>query len=410
MDADGAMKPITEFAGGKWVTTYKLRDWVFSRQRYWGEPIPLIHCEKCGWVAVPEKDLPVKLPAVKKYEPTDTGESPLSAMTKWVNVKCPKCKSPAIRETDTMPQWAGSSWYYLRYVDPKNSKKLADPKKLDYWTPVDWYNGGMEHTTLHLLYSRFWHKFLYDIGVVPTAEPYKKRTSQGMILAEGGEKMSKSRGNVVNPDELVETYGADTLRLYEMFMGPFDQAIAWDTKSMIGPRRFIERVFAFGQRPTRKGATLSKETGALLQKTIQKVTADIENMNFNTAISSLMILLNAFEKEDAVPRADLESFLKLLAPLAPHMTEDVWHELGNKKSIHIAPWPVADETKLEDESVTIVVQVNGKVRASFIVAKGTDKNVLERTALGLADVKKWVGEATPKKVIIVPGKLVSIVV
>ncbi|MDE2116920.1 MAG: class I tRNA ligase family protein, partial [Patescibacteria group bacterium] len=414
MDSDAAMRPITEAAGGRWVKKFKLRDWVFSRQRYWGEPIPMISCEKCGWVPVPEKDLPVTLPAVEKYEPTDTGESPLAAITEWVNVKCPKCGGPAHRETDTMPNWAGSSWYYLRYVDPKNSKALADKKKLEYWTPVDWYNGGMEHTTLHLLYSRFWHKFLYDIGVVPTVEPYKKRTSHGMILAEGGEKMSKSRGNVVNPDELIENYGADTLRVYEMFMGPFDQAIAWDTKSMIGPRRFIERVYALAEKVAETGATtdasLTPDTEILLNKTIKKVSEDIEGTGFNTAISALMILANGLEREPAIPRGAFEAFIKLLAPFAPHVADELWRDLGNESSIHRSAWPVADESKAEHGDATIVVQVNGKVRASFKASKSASKDDLERTALSMDEVKKWIGSKPPKKVIVVPGKLVSVVV
>ncbi len=404
-------KSITEFAGGKWVTKYKLRDWIFSRQRYWGEPIPMIHCQKCGWVPVPERDLPVELPVVKKYQPTDTGESPLSAVSKWVNVKCPKCRGLAHRETDTMPNWAGSSWYYLRYIDPKNKKAMADRKKLDYWAPVDWYNGGMEHTTLHLLYSRFWHKFLFDIGAVNTNEPYKKRTSHGLVLAEGGEKMSKSRGTVVNPDELVKTYGADSLRLYEMFIGPFDQAVSWDSRGLIGPRRFIERVWALGAKVSvDKELKLGRESESLLQKTIQKVSGDIENMSFNTAISSLMILSNAFEKETKIPMADFEIFLKLLAPFAPHVAEELWRDLGNEKSIHVSDWPIIDESKIAEESITIVVQINGKVRASFKTAKGIAKETLEKTAFNLSDVKKWIGDKKPEKVIVVPDKLVSIVI
>ena len=409
-------KSITEFAGGKWVTKYKLRDWIFSRQRYWGEPIPMIHCEKCGWVPAPERDLPVELPAVKKYEPTETGESPLASISKWVNVKCPKCGAVARRETDTMPNWAGSSWYYLRYIDPHNKKAIVDKKKLEYWTPIDWYNGGMEHTTLHLLYSRFWHKFLFDIGIVNTNEPYQKRTSHGLVLAEGGEKMSKSKGTVVNPDELVETYGADTLRLYEMFMGPFDQAISWDSKSLIGPRRFIERVFMFGKKIStaketfEKDVVLSKEYQSLLQRTIQKVTGDIENMGFNTAVSSLMILSNSFEKEETIPKTDFETFLKVLAPFAPHICEELWHNLGNKKSIHISEWPMVDESKIIKDAITIVVQVNGKVRANFKSVRGTIRENLEKTALNLPDLKKWLAGKKPEKIIVIQDKLVSIVV
>lgn len=408
IESADARKKITEAVGGSWVKKFKLRDWVFSRQRYWGEPMPMINCAKCGWVPVPESQLPVELPAVTKYEPTDNGESPLAVMTDWVNVACPNCSGPARRETDTMPNWAGSSWYFLRYADPKNKQVLADPKKLAYWTPVDWYNGGMEHTTLHLLYSRFWHKFLFDIGVVPTSEPYMKRTSHGMILAEGGEKMSKSRGNVVNPDDLVASFGADTLRVYQMFMGPFDQAIAWDTRNMIGPRRFIERVHALAQSVT--DGKLSVEADMLLQKTIVKVSQDIESMGFNTAVSSLMILSNELEKSEAIPRSAYETFLKLLAPFAPHVTEELWHALGNTSSIHLSAWPVADESKLASEEATIAVQVNGKVRATFKAAKTATKEELERLALDMDEVKKWVGENKPEKVIVVPGRMVSIVV
>jgi leucyl-tRNA synthetase len=313
-----------------------------------------------------------------------------------------------------MPNWAGSSWYYLRYADPKNKKAFASPEALEHWTPVDWYNGGMEHTTLHLLYSRFWHKFLFDLGLVPTTEPYKKRTSHGLILAEGGVKMSKSLGNVVNPDELVETYGADTLRLYEMFMGPFDQAISWDSKSMIGPRRFIERAYNLRQKvseaknpPT---AQLDKAIESVLHKTIAKVSEDIESMGFNTAVSALMILSNELDKADAIPQAAYESFLKLLAPFAPHVADELWDDLGNKGSIHQAAWPVADASKLEADEDTIAVQVNGKTRATFKAPKGADKAALESAALALDEVRKWVGEAKPKKVIVVQGRMVSVVI
>ncbi|HVU06233.1 MAG TPA: class I tRNA ligase family protein [Candidatus Paceibacterota bacterium] len=409
MESVEARKKITEAVGGAWVVKYKLRDWIFSRQRYWGEPIPMIHCESCGWVPVPEKDLPVELPKVKKYEPTDTGESPLSVITDWVSVTCPKCKGPARRETDTMPNWAGSSWYYLRYIDPKNKEAFAAQDKIAYWAPVDWYNGGMEHTTLHLLYSRFWHKFLFDIGAVNTDEPYMKRTSHGLILAEGGVKMSKSLGNVVNPDDLVATYGADSLRLYEMFMGPFDQAIAWDTKSIIGPRRFVERAYALAEKIT-KGAKVSREAETLLHKTVKKVSTDIEAMGFNTAVSSLMILLNALEKEPALSADDFGIFVRLLAPFAPHVADELWADLGNRKLVNVAPWPVADESKIADESAKIVVQVNGKVRGDFVAPRGAEKAALEKAALALDDVKKWVGDKKPEKVIVVQDKLVSIVV
>lgn len=410
VDSEKAKKEIAKFVHGKVVTKYKLRDWVFSRQRYWGEPIPMVHCEKCGWQPVAEKDLPVILPAVKKYQPTDTGESPLAEVESWVKTKCPKCKGVARRETDTMPQWAGSSWYYLRYADPKNKKAVADPKKLSFWQPVDWYNGGMEHTTLHLLYSRFWHKFLFDIGVVKTKEPYMKRTSQGMVLAEGGDKMSKSKGNVVNPDEIVKLYGADTLRLYEMFMGPFDQAIAWSSESMIGPRRFIERVWNLSQKVG--NASASREIEALLHKTIKKVGEDIESMGFNTAISSLMILLNALEKESAsviVSKNTYATFLQLLAPFAPHVAEELWSAQGYKKSIHQAPWPDFDLKKLVVDSFTIVVQINGKVRATF-VSDSNDEQTVKKYALEHPDIVKRLEGRGPDRIIYVPEKLVNIVV
>jgi leucyl-tRNA synthetase len=357
------LKEITEFAGGKWVEKFKLRDWIFSRQRYWGEPIPVIHCEKCGTVPVPEKNLPVKLPKVKNYKPTENGESPLAAITKWVNVKCPTCRGKARRETDTMPNWAGSSWYYLRYADPKNKKAIASPEALKYWTPVDWYNGGMEHTTLHLLYSRFWHKFLFDIGVVPTKEPYVKRTSHGLILAAGGEKMSKSKGNVINPDATVTTVGADSLRLYEMFMGPFDQHIAWDENGIVGTRRFIERVWRLQEKLATATIIATDTTAAgtkdtLIHKTIKKVSEDIEEMRFNTAISTMMIAVNELEKETAVSISHYENLLKLLAPFAPHVTEEIWQTtLKHKTSIHDEAWPSYDPTKIADTISTIIVQV-----------------------------------------------------
>lgn len=407
MDSDLAKVKISKLVHGKEVTKYKLRDWVFSRQRYWGEPIPVVNCAACGLVALPDKELPLKLPEVKKYEPTDTGESPLATIEKWVKTKCPNCKGPARRETDTMPQWAGSSWYYLRYADPKNKKALIDPKKLNVWQPVDWYNGGMEHTTLHLLYSRFWHKFLFDIGVVKTIEPYAKRTSHGLILAEGGAKMSKSKGNVVNPDDLVKLYGADTLRLYEMFMGPFDQAIPWSSDNMIGPRRFIERTWNLAKKV--KKVDVDKEVDALVHKTIKKVSGDIEGMGFNTAVSSLMILLNAFEKQTVVSKDHYKIFLQLLAPFIPHVAEELWAEQGNKKSIHQSPWPEFDPKKLVSDSFNIVVQVNGKVRASF-VSDSNDEETVKKYALEHPVVIKWMEGKTPIKVIYIQDKLVSIVI
>ncbi len=395
---------------GKWMTTYKLRDWVFSRQRYWGEPIPMIHCESCGWVPVPEKDLPVKLPAVKKYEPTDNGESPLSLVSSWVKTKCPKCKAPARRETDTMPNWAGSSWYYLRYTDPKNKKAFADKKKLEYWLPIDWYNGGMEHTTLHLLYSRFWHKFLYDIGYVPTSEPYQKRTSHGMILGEGGVKMSKSLGNVVNPDDVVKAYGADTFRVYEMFIGPFAQSVAWSTESIIGSRRFIERIWKLAEKVSKDKKYTNTALETILHKTIKKVGEDIETMGFNTAVSSMMILVSAMEKQEQIGKGQFETFLKILAPFAPHITEELWLNLGNKKSIHISEWPQFDADKLVDDELVIAVQVNGKVRAEFTISRTISKEEVEKQALAHSDIEKWITGKEIVKVIYVPGKLVNIVI
>lgn len=413
-DSEAVKKTLTEAVGGKWVVKFKLRDWIFSRQRYWGEPIPVVHCDTCGIVPVPEKDLPVKLPKVKNYKPTETGESPLAAITKWVNVKCPKCRAKARRETDTMPNWAGSSWYYLRYADAKNSKSLASPEALKYWTPVDWYNGGMEHTTLHLLYSRFWHKFLYDIGVAPTSEPYMKRTSHGMILAPGGEKMSKSKGNVISPDGIIASVGADSLRMYEMFMGPFDQAIAWDTNNIAGVRRFIERVWRIQEKVTTAeiiAAGNGDKIETLIHKAIKKVTEDIEMMRFNTAISTMMIAVNELEKETSVSKAHYEALLKLLAPFAPHVTEEIWQtKLKHGDSIHISSWPVFDPTKIADSKLEIIVQVNGKVRATFEVDATADNATLESQALAIPEVKKWIGDKSVKRVIIVKGRLVNVVI
>ncbi len=413
LTSEEARKKITESVCGKWVTKYKLRDWVFSRQRYWGEPIPMVHCQDCGWVPVPEKDLPLELPKIKEFEPTDTGESPLATLTKWVNTTCPTCKKPAKRETDTMPQWAGSSWYYLRYTDPTNKKALASEAQLKKWAPVDWYNGGMEHTTLHLLYSRFWHKFLYDIGAVYTKEPYQKRTSHGMILAEGGEKMSKSKGNTVSPDELVELYGADTLRVYEMFMGPFDQAIAWNTANMIGSRRFLERVWNLEENVAQKQHAPTdgsrKQIELILNQTIKKVGEDIESTSFNTCISSLMILLNALEKEETVYRNEYETLLQLIAPFAPHITEELWTMLGNKQSIHLAAWPQFDPTKLVSDTCKIVVQINGKVRDTF-ESDTDDEEIVKAKALSLEGIRSRIGDKTPSRVIYVKRKLVNIVI
>lgn len=392
---------------GNKVTKFKLRDWVFSRQRYWGEPIPVIHCEKCGQVPVPEKDLPVELPKVKNYQPTDSGESPLANISKWVNVKCPTCKGDAKRETDTMPNWAGSSWYYLRYADTKNKKAFADKSALKYWTPVDWYNGGYEHTTLHLLYSRFWHKFLFDLGLVPTKEPYMKRTSHGMILGEGGVKMSKSLGNVINPDDIVKTYGADTLRLYEMFMGPFDQMIAWSDEAIIGPRRFLEKVWKISERVSKNS---DESISKLLNKTIQKVGDDIDTMRFNTAISALMILATEMQKANSVSVKDFKIFLQLLAPFAPHIADELWAKSGEKKSIQLSIWPKFDESLTQDEEVKIIVQVNGKVRAEVMIPASLSEEEVKNVVLKDEVVIKYVAGNTIKKTIYVKNRLFNIVV
>ncbi len=400
-----------KFASRK--TNYKLRDWIFSRQRYWGEPIPVVHCTACGVVPVPEKDLPVELPPVKNYKPTETGESPLAAITKWVNTKCPQCKGPATRETDTMPNWAGSSWYYLRYTDPKNKKAFADPRNLNYWTPVDWYNGGMEHTTLHLLYSRFWHKFLFDLGLVPTNEPYMKRTSHGMILAAGGVKMSKSLGNVINPDGIVESVGADSLRLYEMFMGPFDQSIAWDTNNIAGVRRFIERVWKLREKVVPKTDEKVGDFVAvnkIIHKAIKKIGDDIEAMRFNTAISTLMITINELEKKQAIDAEQYGILLQLLAPFAPHVTEELWASLGNKKLIHTAEWPAYDSTLAADSEITIIVQINGKMRGSFIAPADMSREELEKRAQTIPEAAKWLEGKKILKIIVIPNRLVNIVV
>lgn len=399
-------KKMVSQVGGTWVTRFKLRDWVFSRQRYWGEPIPMVRCEKDGWVPVPESELPLELPHVEKYQPTDTGESPLANITEWVNTKCPKCGGPGKRETDVMPNWAGSSWYYLRYCDPHNDTTLADKKKLEYWTPVDWYNGGMEHTVLHLLYSRFWHKFLYDIGVVPTSEPYKRRTSHGMILAENGMKMSKSKGNVINPDEMVERFGADALRVYEMFMGPFDQAIAWSTDGLVGMYRFLERVWALSEKA--EDIPVSGDTEIAMNQAAKKVGEDIEQMKFNTALSQLMIYSNELTKLEKVPKEAYEMLLKLLAPFAPHMTEELWEGAGHKSSIHEEKWPSFDASKLESDTVTIAVQVAGKTRGTVSVPRGASQ---EAVLAAIRDDVRLAAlvPAKPSRVIFVPGKIMNLI-
>lgn len=411
---------------GKKVTTFKLRDWVFSRQRYWGEPIPIINCEKCGLVPVPFKDLPVKLPEVKSYKPTENGESPLASIKKWVNVKCPKCKGEAKRETDTMPNWAGSSWYYLRYIDSKNSKEFANKKSLKYWLNVDWYNGGMEHTTLHLLYSRFWHKFLYDLKLVPTKEPYNKRTSHGMILGEGGVKMSKSLGNVVNPDDIVKTYGADTLRVYEMFIGPFEDSVVWSTDSIIGSRRFIEKVWRIASQleknfvappaswfPHEQNFSQAVRLKKLLHKTIKKVSEDIENMRFNTAISSMMVLTNEMEtaisKGCNISKEDFKKFLQILAPFAPHIAEELWFSVGEKKTIIFSSWPKWDEEMIKDEEIKIAVQINGKVRAELLINADDEENDVKAKAFANDAVAKYVEGREIKRFFYVKNRLINIV-
>ena len=394
---------------GELKTNYKLRDWVFSRQRYWGEPIPIVHCEKCGYVPLPESELPLVLPNVDSYEPTDNGESPLAKMTEWVNTTCPHCGGPAKRETDTMPQWAGSSWYFLRYCDPHNDKELASPEALKYWTPVDWYNGGMEHTTLHLLYSRFWHKFLYDIGAVPTPEPYAKRTSHGMILGENGEKMSKSRGNVVNPDEIVRDYGADTMRLYEMFIGDFEKAAPWSQSSIKGSKRFLDKIWALSDKLT-DGDDYRPELESAFHRTIKKVTEDIEGLKMNTAIAALMSLLNDIQSQGGINRAEFKTYLILLNPFAPHITEELWQQAGFKGMLNEAEWPAYDESKCADSTVEIAVQVNGRIKARINVAA----DITAADAIAAAKRESAVAELTEGKSIVkelyVPKKLVNIVV
>ena len=372
-DAKEKMIKFLEEKGiGQAKTNYKLRDWVFSRQRYWGEPIPIVHCDKCGYVPIDESELPLLLPEVESYMPTDNGESPLAAMTDWVNTTCPCCGGPAKRETDTMPQWAGSSWYFLRYTDPHNDKALASPEALKYWLPVDWYNGGMEHTTLHLLYSRFWHKFLYDQGVVPTPEPYQKRTSHGMILGENGEKMSKSRGNVVNPDDIVQEYGADTLRTYEMFIGAFDLAASWSEDGVKGCRRFLDRVWKLQDLMTDEEG-YSKDLETKMHQTIKKVSNDFENLKYNTAIAAMMTLLNDFYKKGSITRGELKTLIILLNPVAPHITEEMWQIIGFEGRVYQQTWPEFDEAKTVESSVEIAVQINGKVKGTLGIQKDDPK-------------------------------------
>ena len=411
MRVEEAKKAITEWltkeGKGHEKVNFKLRDWVFSRQRYWGEPIPIVKCEKCGYVPLDESELPLTLPNVESYEPTDTGESPLAKMTDWVNTTCPCCGGPAKRETDTMPQWAGSSWYFLRYCDPHNDKELISKEAAEYWTPVDWYNGGMEHTTLHLLYSRFWHKFLYDIGVVPTSEPYKKRTSHGMILGENGEKMSKSRGNVVNPDEIVDAYGADTMRLYEMFIGDFEKAAPWNSDSIKGCKRFIEKYWNL-QEKVKDGNKYSPEHEALMHKTIKKVTYDIDNLKANTAIASMMTLVNEFSQKGC-NKAELKTLTILLNPFAPHVTEEMWQVMNFGGMVNEAQWPTYDEEKTKENSVEIVIQVMGKVRSKLTIPVDMPKDEVLAAAKADAKIAELLDGKEIKKEIYVPGKLVNFV-
>ena len=400
---------LTENGKGHEKVNYKLRDWVFSRQRYWGEPIPVVYCNKCGWVPLPESELPLRLPEVQSYEPTENGESPLAAMTDWINTSCPCCGGPAKRETDTMPQWAGSSWYFLRYTDPHNSKALASSEALRYWLPVDWYNGGMEHTTLHLLYSRFWHQFLYDQKLVPTPEPYAKRTSHGMILGEDGQKMSKSRGNVVNPDEVVATYGADTMRLYEMFIGDFEKTAPWSSAGVRGCYRFAERVWNL-QELLSCGEGYSPELEKSFHKTIKKVSDDIEALKFNTAIAAMMALLNEIIDQKKITRGEMKTYITLLNPFAPHLCEEMWQSCGFEGMLNQTSWPLYDDEKCKDTIVEIAVQVNGKVRGRVTIdADCSKENALQEakaaiSSTGLLEGKKLVKE------IYVPGKLVNIVI
>ena len=407
-DAIPVMKKwLTEKGIGHEKVNYKLRDWVFSRQRYWGEPIPLVKCPKCGWVPLPEDQLPLLLPEVDSYEPTDNGESPLAPMTDWVNTTCPHCGGPAQRETDTMPQWAGSSWYFLRYMDPHNDKALASPEALQYWGQVDWYNGGMEHTTLHLLYSRFWHKFLYDLGVVPFAEPYHKRTSHGMILGEGGEKMSKSRGNVVNPNDVVDQYGADTMRTYIMFIGDFEKAAAWSDNAVKGCKRFLDRIWNLADQ-VKDADAYGKDNEAAVHKTIKKVSDDIENMKFNTAIAALMSLTNQFY-DKGVNKAEFKTMLQLLSPFAPHMADELWERFGFEGMACTSSWPVYDESKTVASEVTIAVQVGGKLKTTVTVPTDSEQDAVLAVVTADSKIQKLMEGKDLVKVIHVPNKLMNLI-
>ncbi len=400
---------LEERGVGKRKVNYKLRDWVFSRQHYWGEPIPLVHCDKCGWVPVPENQLPVVLPDVEDFIPNEEGESPLANVKEWVNTTCPHCGGPARRETDTMPNWAGSSWYFLRYTDPHNDKEFASPDALKYWMPVDWYNGGMEHTTLHLLYSRFWYKVLYDLGLVPTAEPYRKRTSHGMILGENGEKMSKSRGNVINPDDIVAEFGADTFRTYEMFIGAFDQAIPWSQQGVKGCRRFLERVWKL-QDMVVKGEEYSPEFEVRMHRTVKKVSLDYERMKYNTAVAAMMTLVNEFFDAGKITRGELRTFLTLLNPVAPHITEEMWRNTGLPGMLHQQKWPMWDEAKTLEDAVEIAVQVNGKLRALVTVPREAPQDEVRDAVMSEAAVQKFLEGKQVVKEVFIPGRIYSIAV
>lgn len=410
------IKAVTEWLESKGIgskaVNFKLRDWIFSRQRYWGEPIPVVHCKKCGIVALPEDQLPLRLPDVKSYTPTGTGESPLAGIDSWVNTSCPNCGGPAKRETNTMPQWAGSCWYFLRYLDPKNDKAFASKEAVDYWMPVDLYVGGTEHAVLHLLYSRFWHKFLFDIGVVNSSEPFQRLVNQGMILGEDGQKMSKSRGNVINPDDIISEYGADAMRVYEMFMGPLEVSKPWATAGLVGVSRFLERLWAIGEKnvsdkePGQEEAALIK----LLHKTLMKVSADTESLDFNTAISAMMVYSGELAKLDPVPRSLWEPLIKMVGPYAPHLAEELWSKLGYTESVSRAAWPKYNAELAADDEATIVVQVNGKIRDKFVAPVGTPKDKLQETGLALPGLQKWLEGAEILKIIVVPDKLINIVI
>ena len=404
-----AINYIEENKLGKRKVNYKLRDWVFSRQRYWGEPIPMVYCEDCGWNPIPEEELPLKLPDIEDYEPGENGESPLAKQTEWIKTKCPCCGKDAKRETDTMPQWAGSSWYFLRYMDPHNDKEIASKEALEYWSPIDWYNGGMEHTTLHLLYSRFWNKFLYDIGVVPNSEPYQKRTSHGMILGSNGEKMSKSKGNVINPDDIVKEFGADTFRVYEMFMGPFDQTAAWSMESIRGCGKFLDRVWNM-QEILVDGDEYSEKHEKMMHKAIKKVTSDIEEMKFNTSVAEFMKMTNEFYKDKMINKAEYKTFLQLLNPFAPHITEELFSILGEKSTINETPWPKYDETKTIDDEIEIPVQINGKLKAVVLVSKEATQEEIKKVVDNNETIQNILNGKQVIKEIYVKGKIYNIVV